>query len=52
MFGEGIEIGGIAPFVEAAALVVMTIGVFQLSSSPLVASVKEEREEEPTEEQR
>src|SRR3954454_2469316 len=50
VFGEGIEIGGIAPIVEAIALVVMTIGVFQLSNSPLVASVKEEKEEEPTEE--
>ena len=42
VFGEGIEINGIAPFVEAIALMVMTIGVFQLSSSPLVKSVKEE----------
>jgi drug/metabolite transporter (DMT)-like permease len=52
VFGEGIEVKGVAPIVEAIALVVMTIGVFQLSSSPLVASVKEEREEEPTEEPR
>ena len=50
VFGEGINVKGIAPIVEAIALVVMTIGVFQLSSSPLVASVKEEKEEEPTEE--
>jgi hypothetical protein len=42
VLGEGIEIRGVAPFVEAAALIAMTIGVFQLSSSPLVSRAKEE----------
>ena len=42
VFGEGINIAGIAPIIEAAALIVMTIGVFQLSTSPLVARVKDE----------
>jgi drug/metabolite transporter (DMT)-like permease len=42
VFGEGIEVDGFAPLIEAVALIVMTIGVFQLSSSPLVAEVKEE----------
>jgi drug/metabolite transporter (DMT)-like permease len=42
VFGEGIEIDGIAPFIEALALIVMTIGVFKLSRSRLVAHVKEE----------
>ena len=42
VFGEGIEIDGLAPLLEAVALIVMTIGVFQLSSSPLVAQVREE----------
>ena len=42
VFGEGIEIDGVAPFIEALALIVMTIGVFKLSRSRLVASVKEE----------
>lgn len=42
VFGEGINIKGVAPVIEAIALVVMTIGVFQLSTSPLVASIKEE----------
>jgi drug/metabolite transporter (DMT)-like permease len=42
VFGEGIEIRGVAPLVEAVALVVMTVGVFQLSSSRLVAHVREE----------
>ena len=35
-FDEGIEIGGVAPLIEALGLVVMVIGVFQLSRSPLV----------------
>lgn len=42
VFGEGIEIHGIAPIIEAIALAVMAVGVFQLSSSPLVASLREE----------
>src|SRR5947209_11664578 len=42
VFGEGIEIDGVAPFIEALALVVMTIGVFRLSNSRLVAQTKEE----------
>ncbi|MBV9042489.1 MAG: DMT family transporter [Acidimicrobiia bacterium] len=42
VFGEGIEVDGLAPFIEAIALVVMTIGVFKLSSSPLVAHAKQE----------
>jgi len=42
VFGEGIEIDGLAPFIEALALVVMTIGVFKLSNSRLVAHAKEE----------
>jgi drug/metabolite transporter (DMT)-like permease len=42
VFGEGIEIGGIAPLIEAAALAVMTVGVFMLSNSRLVAHTKEE----------
>src|SRR5204863_4648937 len=42
VFGEGIEIDGLAPLLEAVALIVMTIGVFQHSSSPLVAQVREE----------
>src|SRR5437763_2754920 len=42
VFGEGIEIHGLAPFIEAIALAVMTIGVFKLSNSRLVAHVKEE----------
>src|SRR4051794_9276694 len=46
VFGEGIEIDGIAPVIEAIALVVMTIGVFMLSNSRLVAHVKEERPSE------
>jgi drug/metabolite transporter (DMT)-like permease len=39
---EGVEINGAAPFIEAAALIAMTVGVFQLSSSPLVSHAKEE----------
>jgi drug/metabolite transporter (DMT)-like permease len=39
---EGIEIDGAAPFIEAVALIAMTVGVFQLSSSPLVSRAKEE----------
>jgi hypothetical protein len=42
VFGEGIEIDGIAPLLEALALIVMTIGVFRLSRSRLVAQVREE----------
>jgi drug/metabolite transporter (DMT)-like permease len=42
VFGEGINIKGIAPIVEAIALAVMTVGVFQLSTSPLVARAREE----------
>ncbi|MBV8981353.1 MAG: DMT family transporter [Acidimicrobiia bacterium] len=42
VFGEGIEIDGIAPLIEALALIVMTIGVFKLSSSPLVAHTTQE----------
>ena len=42
VFGEGIEIDGAAPYIEALALVVMTIGVFKLSNSRLVARVREE----------
>ena len=42
VFGEGIEIDGLAPFIEALALVVMTVGVFKLSNSRLVAHTKEE----------
>ena len=49
VFGEGIEIHGLAPFIEAIALAVMTIGVFKLSNSRLVAHVKEEG---PAEEKR
>ena len=54
VLGEGINVEGIAPLVEAAALVMMSVGVFQLSTSPLVAQVHEEKEEsagekEPTE---
>ena len=47
VFGEGIEVDGLAPLIEALALVVMTIGVFMLSNSRLVAHAKEEG---PTEE--
>jgi drug/metabolite transporter (DMT)-like permease len=42
LFGEGIEVDGIAPFVEALALIAMVVGVFQLSTSPLVQQVEEE----------
>jgi drug/metabolite transporter (DMT)-like permease len=42
VFGEGIEIDGFAPVIEAIALAVMTIGVFMLSNSRLVARTKEE----------
>jgi drug/metabolite transporter (DMT)-like permease len=43
VFGEGIEVDGFAPVIEAIALVVMTIGVFMLSNSRLVARTKDER---------
>lgn len=46
VLGEGINIGGIAPFIEAAALIMMSVGVFQLSTSPLVAQIHEEKQEE------
>src|SRR5207248_5648325 len=36
VFGEGIEIDGLAPLIEALARVIMTIGVFKLSNSRLV----------------
>jgi hypothetical protein len=39
--GEGIEVGGIAPLVEAVALIAMTVGVFQLARSPLVLQPEE-----------
>jgi drug/metabolite transporter (DMT)-like permease len=42
VFGEGIEIDGLAPLLEAVALIVMTIGVFRLSRSRLVAQVRDE----------
>lgn len=42
VFGEGIEIDGAAPFIEALALIVMSIGVFKLSNSRLVTSIREE----------
>ena len=38
---EGIEVGGVAPLVEAVALIAMTIGVFQLARSPLVLQPEE-----------
>ena len=41
VLGEGINVHGAAPVVEAVALVGMAVGVFQLSSSPLVAKVTE-----------
>lgn len=52
VFGEGIEIKGLAPVFEAIALVVMTVGVFMLSNSRLVAHAKEEEEEEATDERK
>jgi drug/metabolite transporter (DMT)-like permease len=42
VFGEGIDIHGFAPVVEAIALAVMTLGVFMLSNSRLVAAASEE----------
>ncbi|MBV8160524.1 MAG: DMT family transporter [Acidimicrobiia bacterium] len=42
VFGEGVEIDGLAPLIETLALIVMTIGVFKLSRSRLVAHVREE----------
>jgi len=48
VFGEGIEVDGIAPLIEALALVVMTIGVFMLSNSKLVARAKQEGPAEET----
>jgi len=35
------EVGGVAPLVEAVALIAMTIGVFQLARSPLVLQPEE-----------
>jgi drug/metabolite transporter (DMT)-like permease len=52
VFGEGIEIDGAAPFIEAIALAVMTIGVFMLSNSRLVAHAKEEGATEEKNEQK
>ena len=49
VLGEGINVEGIAPFVEAVALIVMSIGVFQLSTAPAVAQVREDKEEAPEE---
>jgi hypothetical protein len=45
VLGEGINIEGIAPIIEALALIVMTIGVFQLSSAPAVAQLHEEKKD-------
>jgi drug/metabolite transporter (DMT)-like permease len=42
---EGINVKGVAPYVEAVALIAMTIGVFQLSRSPLVLQGTEEADE-------